>query len=109
MHVSDTGRGIRAADLPYIFDKFYRGRRAPHPALDGTPDDAAGVAETPGVGLGLYLAKRLIHALDGRLEVTTEEGRGSRFSIYLQRWDEARHRVDDADEYGFDESDTGHE
>ncbi|MBA2353029.1 MAG: PAS domain S-box protein [Acidobacteria bacterium] len=105
VHVTDNGRGIRPADLPYIFDKFYRGRRSRDPAIDGTSDDAASVTEIPGAGLGLYRAKRLVHALDGRIEVTTAEGRGSRFSVYLPCWDGARHRDDDVDEYGFEQSD----
>lgn len=109
VHVSDNGRGVRTADLPYIFEKFYRGQRTADPSTDGTPDDAAGAAETPGVGLGLYLAQRLIHALDGRIEVTTREGQGSRFSVYLPRWDETRHYLDDAGEYGFEEPDKCHD
>ncbi len=70
---------------------------------DGTPDDAMGRAETPGVGLGLYLAKRLIKELGGRIEVESEVGRGTTFTVFLAVWNEARDRIDPLDEYGFDE------
>ena len=102
--VCDTGRGILPKDVPRIFQKFYRGAK-PHSdsSTDGTPDDAAGKAETPGVGLGLYLAKRLVNALDGRITVNSEVGRGSCFTIYLPVWDEDKHEKDTLDEYDFDE------
>lgn len=103
--VSDNGRGIAAEDIPYIFLKFYRGKN-PVPleaTLDGTSDDAMGRAETPGVGLGLYLANRLIKESGGRIEVESEIGRGSRFMIFLPVWNDATDEVDASDEYGFDE------
>ncbi len=103
--ISDTGRGIHAEDIPHLFQKFYRGKNpVPHDkTLDGTPDDAMGRAETPGVGLGLYLAKRLITELGGRLEVESTVGRGSCFKIYFAVWNEAIDRIDQIDEYGYDE------
>lgn len=103
--VCDTGRGIMPEDLEKIFHKFYRGKKpVPHDtATDGTFDDAAGIAETPGVGLGLYLAKRLINALDGRIRVSSEVGRGSCFTIFLPVWKPETHQVDAIDEYNFDE------
>lgn len=103
--VSDTGRGIHSEDIPHLFQKFYRGKKiVPHDhTTDGTPDDAMGRAETPGVGLGLYLSKRLIGELGGRIEVCSEVGRGSTFKIYLAVWNDATDRPDLLDEYGFDE------
>ena len=102
--VCDTGRGIMPADVPKIFRKFYRGAKPHHDSsTDGTPDDAAGKAETPGVGLGLYLANRLITALGGRITVNTEVGRGSCFTIFLPVWKENTHEEDTLDEYDFDE------
>lgn len=102
--VCDTGRGILPADIPKLFQKFYRGAK-PHAdsSTDGTPDDAAGKAETPGVGLGLYLAKRLITTLDGRITVHSEVGRGSCFTIFLPVWNEKSGVADTVDEYDYDE------
>ncbi len=103
--ISDTGRGIHAEDIPHLFQKFYRGKNpVPHDqSLDGTPDDAMGRAETPGVGLGLYLAKRLVTELGGRLEVESTVGRGSCFKIYFAVWNDATDKIDQIDEYGYDE------
>ena len=108
--ICDTGRGIMPADIPKIFGKFYRGAKPfADSATDGTPDDAAGKAETPGVGLGLYLAKRLITALDGRITVNSEVGRGSCFTIFLPVWKENLHEKDTLDEYDFDGEHNGDE
>ncbi|MDQ6787864.1 MAG: PAS domain S-box protein [Acidobacteriota bacterium] len=106
--ISDTGRGIHAEDIPHLFQKFYRGKKhVPHDhTTDGTPDDAMGRAETPGVGLGLYLAKKLIKELGGRIEVKSEVGRGTCFTVFLAVWNEATDKIDDVDEYGFDEGVT---
>ena len=68
--VADTGLGIPAADLPHIFDKFYRVR--------------ANRKLAKGTGLGLTLVKHIIEtAHDGKLSVTSEEGKGSTFSFEL--------------------------
>ena len=103
--ICDTGRGIHAEDIPRLFQKFYRGKKdVPHDhTTDGTPDDAMGRAETPGVGLGLYLAKRLISELSGRIEIKSEVGRGSCFTIFFTVWNEETDKLDTVDEYGFDE------
>ena len=107
--VSDTGRGIHQEDLPHLFHKFFRGGKdVPHDeTTDGTPDDAAGRAATPGVGLGLYLSEKLIEELGGRIEVESEVGRGSRFTIFLKVWNEATDKLDPHDAYGFDDGETG--
>ena len=108
--VCDTGRGILPEDVPKLFQKFFRGKKPNADAsTDGTPDDAAGKAETPGVGLGLYLAKRLITALDGRITVNTEVGRGSCFTIFLPIWNELTDKRDTLDEYDFDENEDYNE
>ncbi len=106
--IKDTGRGIHAEDIPLLFQKFYRGTKfVPHDqTTDGTPDDAGGRAETPGVGLGLYLARRLINELGGRVAVESEVGRGSLFTVYLAVWNDAIDEVDLIDEYEFDEGEA---
>lgn len=72
--VSDTGKGIPDADLPYIFDKFYRAE-----AEDGPAGTAAS-----GVGLGLYLAQHIVSQLDGEVTVESKPGMTT-FTVFLPR------------------------
>jgi PAS domain S-box-containing protein len=68
--VADTGMGIPAADLPYIFDKFHR----------------AGVAEAGGIegtGLGLTIARQIVEHHNGSISVVSMLGQGSAFSVVL--------------------------
>jgi signal transduction histidine kinase len=66
--VSDTGAGIPKDDLPKLFDRFYRGDKA----------RAAG-----GAGLGLSIADEIVRAHGGHIEVQSEPGQGSQFTVYL--------------------------
>ncbi len=68
--VRDTGRGIPAADLPNVFDRFYR-------------VDESDASRTIGTGIGLSLARELARLEHGELNVTSTEGSGSRFSLSL--------------------------
>ncbi len=68
--VTDTGEGIPAQDLPNIFERFYR-------------VDKSRARATGGTGLGLTIAKRLIEAHGGKIEVQSEPGKGSRFSFTI--------------------------
>ncbi len=68
--VADEGPGMDAEELAKVFEPFYRSARA---RWNGTP----------GVGLGLTVARRVVDALGGRLEVESEPGRGSRFAVIL--------------------------
>jgi signal transduction histidine kinase/ligand-binding sensor domain-containing protein/DNA-binding response OmpR family regulator len=68
--VGDDGPGISAADLPHIFDRFYRG------------NEATGQHQ-PGTGIGLALARELVALHGGTLEVESEEGSGSTFAVTL--------------------------
>ncbi len=68
IEVADSGPGIPAEALPHIFERFYR--------LD--------VAHTtPGFGLGLTIAKKIIERHGGHIQVESEPGTGSRFTISL--------------------------
>lgn len=68
--VADTGRGISAPDLERVFDDFYQVERT-------------GDAKAAGAGLGLAVSKRLVEMLGGTLEVTSELGGGSSFTVRL--------------------------
>lgn len=71
LQVSDTGEGIAQADLPYIFDRFWRGDRA--------RACQAGVSS----GLGLAIVRQLVQAHAGRIEVESEIGHRTTFTITL--------------------------
>ncbi len=66
--VRDTGVGISAADLPFVWDRLYRG-------------DASRSAR--GLGLGLSLVKAIVEAHEGRVEVASTPGQGSAFTVTL--------------------------
>lgn len=67
--VKDTGSGIPSADLPFIFDRFWRGDRSR--------------SERTHSGLGLAIAKQLIHAHKGTIDAQSVEGMGTTFLIEL--------------------------
>ncbi len=66
IQVADSGRGIEDKDLPFVFERFYKGK-------DG------------GLGLGLTIVKELVEAHSGRIEVSSEIGKGSTFTVFLPR------------------------
>jgi signal transduction histidine kinase len=68
--VADTGEGIPAEELPLIFERFYR-------------VDKSRTRKTGGSGLGLTIAKRLVEAHGGKIEVKSEPGQGSIFTFTL--------------------------
>lgn len=91
--VTDNGRGIPPKDMPILFDKFHRGRPAPHSAAmrDASTDaEFLEDADVSGVGLGLYLARNVMEQMGGRIGVESEVGRGSTFTLHLPMWRDGR-------------------
>jgi signal transduction histidine kinase len=95
INVTDTGRGILAEDLPHIFEKFYRGQSPSAQVGAGGPGAVGEIADAPGVGLGLYLARRIIEEIGGRISVESVAGRGSIFTLRLPAWDNRNHQGSD--------------
>jgi signal transduction histidine kinase len=76
VNVRDTGEGIPPADLPLVFDRFYRGDRARQRDVTGT---------STGAGLGLAIARRLVESHGGRIWVAQPPDGGSVFSFTLPK------------------------
>jgi two-component system phosphate regulon sensor histidine kinase PhoR len=70
LEVSDTGIGIPEADLPRIFERFYR-------------VDKARARELGGTGLGLSIVKHLVQAMHGTISATSRVGQGTTFILRL--------------------------
>jgi signal transduction histidine kinase len=68
--VRDTGSGIAAEDLPYVFERFYRA-------------DKSRSRATGGAGLGLAIARQLVEAHGGRIWVESTQGEGTTFTFAL--------------------------
>lgn len=73
--VSDTGVGITAADLPHVFDRFWRADRA--------RSRRGGPTERSGFGLGLAISQWIAKAHGGSLTAQSRFGRGSTFTAFL--------------------------
>jgi signal transduction histidine kinase len=72
IEVSDTGPGIPPAELPRIFERFYRGTNL-------------GEARASGSGLGLAIARSIVEMHGGFIEVTSVQGEGAVFRVVLPR------------------------
>ncbi len=70
LQVSDTGIGIPAESIPRLFQEFYRVRTKQTQDITGT-------------GLGLVICKRIVIELGGTIEVTSQEGKGTMFTVRL--------------------------
>ncbi|MEO0573654.1 MAG: tetratricopeptide repeat protein, partial [Bacteroidota bacterium] len=68
--VSDSGKGISEEKLPFIFDRFYQ--------VDG-----ASTKQREGSGIGLSLSKELVELMDGTITVSSEEGKGTFFTVQI--------------------------
>ncbi len=97
IQVRDTGHGISARDLPYIFDRFYRveGTAAPKPV---------------GSGIGLSLTKELVDLFGGTINVNSQPGKGTTFTLLFPVTKQApamASRQKDADQMAALEQTTG--
>jgi signal transduction histidine kinase len=72
IEVRDTGEGVSPDDLPYIWERFYRGA-------------SARAEDVPGAGLGLALVKELTEAMGGTVAVESIVGQGSCFTVNLPK------------------------
>jgi signal transduction histidine kinase len=70
LEVGDTGVGIPEADLPYVFERFFRSKLSRQ-------------ANPGGSGLGLSIVRWIVEAHKGRMTVESEIGKGSRFQVHL--------------------------
>lgn len=68
IEVEDQGPGIAEEERAQIFGRFYRGKQ---------------MRQEEGVGIGLYLAREILEKEEGYIKVSSADGTGSRFSIYL--------------------------
>ena len=72
--IADTGNGIPAADIPHMFQKFYR--------VDNSATRTIG-----GTGLGLFICRKIVELYGGKIWVESVEAKGSTFYINLPRLD----------------------
>jgi two-component system, OmpR family, sensor kinase len=79
--VRDTGIGISAADLPHVFERFYRADRARSRRIQAP--DGSWTDERGGFGLGLAISQWIARAHGGTLTATSRLGRGSTFIVAL--------------------------
>lgn len=70
IRVKDQGVGISSEDQVHIFERFFRAKKTPDSAVKGS-------------GLGLAITEHIIKLHNGRIEVQSQPGKGSMFSVYL--------------------------
>jgi signal transduction histidine kinase len=75
LRVTDTGIGISKEDLAHIGEEFFRAKNA---HLQGFP----------GTGLGMSIVRQYVDRFDGQMNIASEEGKGSTFTIKLPLWRE---------------------
>lgn len=71
LKVSDSGVGIAEKNLPHIFDRFYR------------VEPSRSKSKTPGYGLGLSIAKKIVERHKGKIGVKSQVGKGTTFTVRL--------------------------
>lgn len=67
----DTGYGIPEQELPYLFERFFRGA-------------ASRKSNTPGTGLGLAICKEIVERMSGYITVESQFGQGADFTVWLR-------------------------
>jgi len=72
VEVEDTGYGIREAEIPFIFEQFYRSK-------------AGEIRRQQGTGLGLSIIRKILQAHGGKVEVRSELGKGTTFSLFVNK------------------------
>lgn len=70
VEVIDNGVGIKKEDLPFIFERFYRGDKSRH--------------QIEGSGIGLTIIKNILELHNAEIDVKSEEGRGTTFKLYFK-------------------------
>lgn len=81
LQIHDTGAGIASADLPHVFDRFYRGK-------------GASQSNKPGMGLGLTIAQEIVHLHRGKIALESTVGAGTTVTVFFQPYvsaDSAEH------------------
>lgn len=82
IEVSDTGIGIPQKDIPFIFDEFFRVKNRKTRHITGS-------------GLGLSIVKKIVEAHRGSIEVRSEEGKGSTFTVFLPEFTGTNEEIPD--------------
>lgn len=72
MTITDSGIGIDEQHIPYLFDRFYRVDESRNEKIDGT-------------GLGLSIVEQIVHLHHGSVNIQSEKGKGSTFSVILPK------------------------
>lgn len=70
--VADTGIGIKESELPYVFERFYRGEKSRN-------------RQTGGAGIGLSIVKAIAEAHGGEIHIKSEGGKGTEVSIHFKK------------------------
>jgi two-component system phosphate regulon sensor histidine kinase PhoR len=70
LEIKDTGMGVDPEDIPHLFERFFRGQKVSQSKIMGS-------------GLGLAIVKEIVEIHEGRVEVQSENGRGSTFQVWL--------------------------
>ena len=71
IEISDNGIGIKKEDLPFIFERMYRGDKSRH--------------KIEGSGLGLTLVKKILTLHSGTIDVESKENKGTKFTICISK------------------------